>query len=42
MLTSWAALLDLMERVVGGAGDGEAEANIRQLRGVLDRMDADA
>ena len=42
MLTSWAALLELMERVVGGAGDGEAEANIRQLRGVLDRMDADA
>ena len=42
VLTSWAALLELMERVVGGAGDGEAEANIRQLRGVLDRMDADA
>ena len=42
MLTSWAALLDLMERVVGGAGDGEAEAGIRQLRGMIDRMDAEA
>ena len=28
MLTSWAALLDLMERVVGGAGDGEAEIDV--------------
>ena len=42
MLTSWAALLDLMERVVGGAGDGETEAEIRRLRGVIDRMDAEA
>ena len=42
MLTSWDALLELMERVVGGAGDGEAEADIGQLRGVLDRMDAEA
>ena len=41
MLTSWAALLDLMERVVGGAGDGEAEAGIRQLRGMIDRMGAE-
>ena len=42
MLTSWAALLDLMKRVVGGAGDGEAEADIRQLHGMIDRMDGDA
>ena len=42
MLTSWGALLELMERVVGGAGDGEAEVDIGQLRGELDRMDADA
>ena len=41
MLTSWAALLDLMERVVGGAGDGEAEADIGQLRGMIDRMNED-
>ena len=41
MLTSWAALLDLMERVVGGAGDGEAEAGIRRLRGMIDRMNED-
>lgn len=42
MLTSWAALLEFMERVVGGAGDGEAEADIRQLHGMIDRMDGDA
>ncbi len=36
MLTSWAALLDLMERMVGGAGDGEAETDIHQLRGMID------
>ena len=45
MLTSWAALLDLMERVVNAAGDGDAETDIRQLigqlRGRMDRMDAD-
>ena len=40
MLTSWAALLELMERVVGGAGDGEAEVDIGQLRGMIGRMDA--
>ena len=40
MLTSWAALLELMERVVGGAGDGEAEADVGQLRGMIGRMDA--
>ncbi len=42
MLTSWAALLEFMEKVVGGAGDGEAEADIRQLHGMIDRMDGDA
>ena len=42
MLTSWVALLGLMERVVGGAGDREAEADIGQLRGFADRMDAEA
>ena len=30
-----------MEKVVGGAGDGEAEAGIRQLRGMIDRMGAE-
>ena len=40
MLTSWGALLELMERVVGGAGDGETEADIGQLRGMIGRMDA--
>ena len=42
MLTSWAALLEFMERVVGGVGDGEAEADIRRLHGMIDRMDGDA
>ncbi len=42
MLTSWAALLEFMERVVGGAGDREAKAGIRQLHGMIDRMDEDA
>ena len=37
MLTSWDALLGLMERVVGGAGDGDGEASIRQLRGTIER-----
>lgn len=41
MLTSWAALLDLMEKVVGAAGDRAAEAGIGELRRVLDRMDKD-
>ncbi len=39
MLTSWVALLGLMEKVISGAGDGDAEVEIKQLRGVLDRMD---
>ncbi len=41
MLTSWDALLDLMEKVVGAAGDRAAEAGIGELRRVLDRMDKD-
>ena len=41
MLTSWVALLGLMERVVGGAGDGDAEADIEQLREHIDRIDAE-
>ena len=36
MLTSWAALLGLMERVVIGAGDGEAEKDVRQLHDMID------
>ncbi len=39
MLTSWDALLGLMERVVSGAGDGDGEASIRQLRGTIERGD---
>ena len=39
MLTSWDALLGLMERVVSGAGDGDSKASIRQLRGMIDRGD---
>ena len=38
MLTSWAALLGLMERVVSGVGDREAEKDVRQLRELIDRM----
>ena len=37
MLTSWDALLEFMERVVSGAGDGDGEASIRQLRGTIER-----
>ena len=39
MLTSWAALLDFMERVVGGVGDGDTEIGVRQLRELVGRMD---
>ena len=38
MLTSWAALLGVMENAVSGTGDGDAMTGIGQLRGVLDRM----
>ena len=41
MLTSWAALLDLMERVVSDAGDRDAATDIGQLRGMIGRMDED-
>ena len=39
MLTSWEALLRFMERVVRGAGDGDGEASIGQLRGMIERGD---
>ena len=39
MLTSWDALLGLMERVVSGAG--EAEIGIGRLRELIDRMGAE-
>ena len=39
MLTSWDALLGLMERVVSGVGDRDGEASIRQLRGTIKRRD---
>ncbi len=39
MLTSWDAFVELMERVVSGAGDGESEADVGQLRGLINRMD---
>ncbi len=41
MLTRWDALLGLMERVVDGAGDRDAEVDIKQLRGALDRLGED-
>lgn len=37
MLTSWDALLGLMERVVSGTGDGEAEIGVGQLRELVGR-----
>lgn len=40
MLTSWAALLGFMERVVSGVGNGDAE--IGQLRGLVAQMGEDA
>lgn len=39
MLTSWDALLGFMERVVSGAGDGDGEASIGQLRCTIERGD---
>ncbi|MCY3710804.1 MAG: hypothetical protein OXG26_18080 [Caldilineaceae bacterium] len=39
MLTSWDALLEFVEKVVGGAGDGDGEASIRQLRCTIERGD---
>ncbi len=42
MLTSWAALLDLMATKANSAADKAAESDISQLRGLTDRMDAEA
>ena len=42
LLTSWAALLDRMATRSGANADRAAEADIRQLRGLTARMDADA
>ena len=41
MLTSWAALLDLMESESKSAGDVVAERDIQQLRGLTDRAEPD-
>ena len=41
-LTSWAELLDRMTRESRDDNDSDAEADIRQLRGLTDRMDGDA
>ena len=41
-LISWAALLKSMESRALKAGDSAADADIRQLRGLTDRMDAEA
>ena len=42
ILTSWAALLDLMATHANSAADRATESDISQLRGLTDRMDADA
>ena len=42
MLTSWKALLDSMASRASIAGDSRAEADIRQLLGLTQRMDEDA
>ena len=42
LLTSWAALLERMASHASGAHDTEAELDIRQLRGLADRMDEEA
>ena len=42
MLTSWKALLDRMTSSASIAGDSRAEADIRQLLGLTQRMDEDA
>ena len=41
-LTSWATLLESMETAACGVDDNVATADIRQLRGLTDRMDGDA
>lgn len=42
MMTSWRALLEQMEARASAAGDAAAMADIRQLRGLTELMDADA
>ena len=42
LLTSWAALLDRMKTRAHSAGDAAAEADLWQLIGLTERMDADA
>ena len=42
MLTSWRALLDRMATSAGDANETNIVADIRQLRGLAERMDADA
>lgn len=42
MLTSWRALLDRMATSAGDANETNTVADIRQLRGLAERMDADA
>ena len=42
MLTSWDALLGLMERVVDVAGDGDAELEFANCAALIDRMGAKA
>ena len=42
MLTSWDAWLGLMERVVGGARDREAEVDIGRLCECIDGVDEGA
>ena len=41
-LTSWATLLESLEKAACGVGDNIAAADIRQLRGLTDQMDGDA
>ena len=42
LLTSWATLLDCMARKASANNNTDAVADINQLRGLTDRMDADA
>lgn len=42
MMTSWRALFDSMASSARGAGDGKAESEIAQLRGLTERMDMEA
>ena len=42
MLTSWAALLGRMAARAGESGESAVESDIRQLRGLANRMDEDA